>query len=150
MEGAAVAAAPRPRPLITREIIARQFERLADWHIQTHDPDRAVAGGPAPLKAGHLLAGRSMAAVFDALCDVHDHLDDIDRGVYEYAACDDPDDIERDVREAREDALIPLVEAALRALAGVDECSICGATYIGGHCPNCGWFTHPNNTRREA
>lgn len=25
-------------------------------------------------------------------------------------------------------------------LYSTDTCSICGATYSGDHCPNCGWF----------
>ncbi|OLT30073.1 hypothetical protein BJF79_39680 [Actinomadura sp. CNU-125] len=131
------------RLMVTPDMIARQFERLADWHVQLRDPHSKVAGDPAALTAGHRLAGGGHAAVFDVLCDVVDRIDDLDNDRYEYAADDDPDDIDRDVREAHEDALAPLVDAAaLQVMGPVSFCTICQSYFLGRSCPNCGWSHH--------
>jgi hypothetical protein len=131
------------RLMVTPDMLARQFERLADWHVQTHDPHSKVAGDPAALKAGHRLAGVGHAGVFEALCDVVDRIDDLANDRYEYAADDDPDDIDRDVREAHEDALAPLVDAAaLQVMGPAGFCTICQSYYLGRSCPSCGWSHH--------
>lgn len=32
----------------------------------------------------------------------------------------------------------------------METCSICGSTYSGDHCANCGWFNRPIRSRADA
>lgn len=107
IEGAARAAAPA-RPAITRDMLAAQFERLAEWDLETRDPRCEIA-------AGHI-AGDWRD--FDNLCEARLAVDEIEAGEYRMGVFEDPDRVERLAREKHADALAVLVDAAWAALHG--------------------------------
>ena len=138
IEGAAASAAPARPAMVTRDMLAAQLARLADWHVQ-------VAGRePSPLGARIVSAVTfglgGTARDFYALCDATEALADLAAGEPVYGPHVDPDRADLLAAEAFEDALSPLVDAAMTALRSRGDCSICGAIYSGDHCPNCGWF----------
>lgn len=137
IEGAVRVAAPA-RPLVTREILAAQLARLADWHVQV------VGRRPSPLGARIVsLATFGLggdARDFYALCDATEQRIDLAAGDAVFGRDVDPDRADTLAAEAFADALSPLVDAALVALRSRGDCSICGAIYSGDHCPNCGWY----------
>ena len=107
-EGAATAAAPARPALITRDMLAAQFERLAAWDLDTRDPRCEIA-------AGHI-AGDWRD--FDNLCETRLTIDEIEAGEYRMGVYEDPDRVERLAREKHADALAPLVDAAWTAVCG--------------------------------
>lgn len=116
IKGAARAAAPARPAMVTREVLARQLARLADWHVQ-------VAGrGPSPLGARIVstvtfgLGGS--ARDFYALCDAVEDVIDLADQQPVYGRDVDPDRADVLAGEALADALAPLVDAALVALRG--------------------------------
>lgn len=113
IERAATAAAPA-RPAITRDMLAAQVARLADWHVQV------VGRRPSPLGARIVglvtfgLGGR--ARDFYALCDATEALADLAAGEPVYGPHTDPDRADLLAAEAHADALAPLTDAAWTVL----------------------------------
>ena len=137
IEGAARVAAPA-RPLVTRDMLAAQLARLADWHVQVVGREPSKIGDRIVSAATFGLGGR--ARDFYALCDATETLADLADGEPVYGPHVDPDRADLLAGEAHADALAPLVDAAMTALRARGDCSICGAIYSGDHCPNCGWY----------
>ena len=113
IEGAARVAAPA-RPLVTRDMLAAQIARLADWHVQV------VGRRPSPLGDRIIsLATFGLGASprdFYALCDATEQRIDLADGEAVYGPHVDPDRADLLAGEAHADALAPLVDAALTAL----------------------------------
>lgn len=112
-KGAAVAAPARPA-MVTRDMLAAQIARLADWHVQV------VGRRPSPLGA-HIVSVATFglgarARDFYALCDATEDLIDLANQEPVYGPHVDPDRADLLAAEAHADALAPLTDAAWTAL----------------------------------
>lgn len=114
IEGAAVVAAPARPAMVTRDMLAGQVARLADWHVQV------VGRRPSPLGARIVsLATFGLGGIardFYALCDATEDLADLAAGEPVYGSHTDPDRADLLAAEAHADALAPLTDAAWTAL----------------------------------
>ncbi len=109
-EGAARVAAPARPAMVTRDLLAKQFVLLAQWDLESPPDDHQAETAAARLGA--------RPVDFDAVCDTVLTLEEIEAGDYRYGTFDDPDMVERLAREKHEDALAPLIDAAMVALRG--------------------------------
>lgn len=116
IEGAATAAAPARPAMVTRDMLAAQIARLADWHVQV------VGRRPSPL--GARIVGLATfglggdARSFYALCDATEQQIDLANQEPVFGPHVDPDRADLLAAEAHADALAPLVDAAMVALMG--------------------------------
>lgn len=114
IEGAATAAAPARPAMVTRDMLARQVARLADWHVQV------VGRRPSPLGARIVSLATfglgARARDFYALCDATEDLIDLADQQPVYGPHTDPDLADLLAAEAHADALAPLTDAAWTAL----------------------------------
>lgn len=114
-EGAARVAAPA-RPMVTRDMLAAQIVRLADWHVQVAGREPSPLGARIVGLATFGLGGT--ARDFYALCDATEDLADLAAGEPVYGPHTDPDRADLLAGEAFQDALAPLIDAAMVALRG--------------------------------